>query len=354
MMGPLAVRPIAQAFARALTRAAERASTPLEAVELHLRAARVLAQIATDRLGAARSLANAWRLAPDERVATLAQSLFQGTADVPEYTLAALANVGQGEQRLLAMRRLAATALERRKLDAAEALFQRLQSLLPSDVDAAVGQATIARLRADADTRVTALEESLQKAVDGDRAVLQRELGDAHRSAGRREQAEQAYTRAVELGDEPALRSLEQLLRDAGRLDGLVALWEDLIPKLPRERQLALRRRLHHLVNDELGRRDDARRLLGALPSTMRPTAVQPTPEAARALELQDKPRDAAARWEEVASQAGERQVRIHALERAAALWAEVHEDAAAERCFRKLRALDPHSRAALDFFREL
>ena len=57
IMGPLAVRPIAQAFARALMRAAERAATPLDAVELNLRAAKVLAQIATDRLGAARSTA---------------------------------------------------------------------------------------------------------------------------------------------------------------------------------------------------------------------------------------------------------------------------------------------------------
>ncbi|MCC6624847.1 MAG: hypothetical protein IT385_26595 [Deltaproteobacteria bacterium] len=353
VMGPLAVRPVAQALARALTRAAERAPTPLDAVELHLRAARVLAQIATDRLGAARSLAAAWRIAPDERVATLAQGLFQGTAEVPEYTLAALANVGQGEPRLQAMRRLAATALERRKLDAAEALFTRLSELMPSDVDAAAGHAAIARMRADADKRIRALEAELQRASAAERAPLLRALGDAHRSAGRRDAAEAAWRQAVALGDESALRALEQMLREAGRLDALVALWEERLPTLPRERQLALRRRLHHLVHDELGRRDDAKRLLGQVARAAQPVDHAPTAEAARALEGKELLRDAATMWEEVATHTAERDGKVRALENAARLLVELGEDAGAERCYRKVRALEPHSRAALDFFRE-
>ena len=85
LSGPLAVRPVAETLARSLTEAAVKLEKrqPKEALELYLRAARVLSTVANDRVGAARVLAAAWRTMPDERVALAGQALFQGTGEPP-------------------------------------------------------------------------------------------------------------------------------------------------------------------------------------------------------------------------------------------------------------------------------
>src|SRR5690606_28922118 len=110
-------------------------------------------------------------------VALASQALFQGTQEPPEYTLVALAEVGISGQRSVALRRLAAGALERRRLDEAEALFARLEALHEGDPDVSAGREVIARLRAGADDEVARLQEQLTRAtLPAERAATWRRI----------------------------------------------------------------------------------------------------------------------------------------------------------------------------------
>lgn len=356
--GPLAVRPVADAIARALTEAAARAErrAPREAAELHLRAARLLAQLANDRIGAARSLASAWRLVPDERVAALTQTLFQGTGEPPDYTLWALAEVGSAAQRLGALRRLAAEALERRRLDQAEHLFARLDALNPGDPDVAAGREVIAGLRRGVDDKLATLEAALGQATNtAERGAIERRIGEVWRGAGRLAEARAAYLRSVEAGDESALRPLEAVSRELGELERLC---EDLTRLVERgaEASLTLRRKLFLLL-EELGRGDEAQRLLttprgGAAHARLDELYADAQRHAA------STPLESALRLEEWAAASPDANAKVQALAQAAQLASRARQgdvpSEVEERLWRKVKALDPRARGAADFYREL
>lgn len=369
LSGPLAVRPVAEALATTLLERARRLgasretnngeTSRLEAVELYLRAARLLSAMANDRVGAARALAEAWDALPDERIPLLAQSLFSGTTEPPEYTLVALAEVGGPEQRMAALRRLGASELERRRLDRAHLLFSQLLALAPGDTDAAEGLSVIGSLRKAAGAEVDKLIRAVDEATTASRKGLLRELGEALYVCGRTKEAERAFEDGARLGDEASLRSLERILRDGERLEDLATAWQDLIPALPRERQVALKRKLVLLLRDELGQPERARELLEAV--------------EARELGLdQASPERLAHAFEEAAAVAATTDEKLALLKRGLdaladsqqGLEAAARSDAppapsttstaarAAERLWRKVRALDPRDKDALAFFR--
>lgn len=358
LAGPLAVRPVADAIARALTEAAARAErrAPREAVELHLRAARLLAQLANDRIGAARSLASAWRLVPDERVAALTQTLFQGTGEPPDYTLWALSEVGSAAQRLGALRRLAADALERRRLDQAEHLFARLDALSPGDPDVAAGREVIAGLRRGVDDKLAALEVALGQATNAsERGAIERRRGEVLRGAGRLAEARAAYLRSVEAGDESALRPLEAVSRELGAIEHLC---EDLTRLVERgaEASIALRRKLFLLL-EELGRAEEAQRLLTTPRGGTAHTRLEELYADAQR-RAASSPLESALRLEEWAAACPDADAKVQALAQAAQLASRARQgegpSEVEERLWRKVKALDPRARGAADFYREL
>lgn len=369
LSGPLAVRPVAEALATTLLERARRLggsreegaveASRLEAVELYLRAARLLSAMANDRIGAARALAEAWDVLPDERIALHAQSLFSGTTEPPEYTLVALAEVGGPEQRMAALRRLAASELERRRLDRAHALFSQLLALAPGDTDAAEGLSVIAGLRKAASAEVDRLTRALDEASPANRKGLLRELGEALHACGRTKEAERSFEDGARLGDEASLRALERILRDGERLEDLARVWQDLIPGLPRERQVAQKKKLVLLLRDELGQPERARGLLEVV-EARELGADQASPErlahafeeAAAVAVTTDEKLALLKRGLDAlvgAEGAGETQ----ALPAAEAVAGKATATArAAERLWRKVRALDPRDKDALAFFR--
>ncbi|MBL8786927.1 MAG: hypothetical protein JNJ59_18625, partial [Deltaproteobacteria bacterium] len=354
LSGPLAVRPAAEALAAALVDAAAKlaARAPRDALDLYLRAAKLLAQVAMDKLAAAKVLATAWQVLPDERVATAAQALFPGTHEVPEYTLAALTEVGGEGPKTAALRKLAAAELERRRLDQAEGLFARLESLRPSDADASAGRQVIAELRASALARTESLDQAIAATPPGpDRGALWRGRGEAARSAGRLAEAEAAFRAALDDGDEAALRPLEALLRETGRVDEVAAVVEALAARAHGDRQVALRKKLFSLLRDELKRPDEAQRVLAAPRSAPAPTAVEVLRSQVEAVAQRD-PLAGALRLEELAAAEEEdRQARLVLLERAATL-AAGRDPQVEARLWRKVKALDPQSPGALAFHR--
>ena len=174
LSGPIAVRPLASALATALREAAhaQRHASPQAAVDLYLRAAKILAQATNDLTAAAETLAEAWAVLPDERIVLAAQSLVGGTDSVPRFTQVALSYVGGPTTQIAALRDLAATSLEARRLDEATSEFTRLDALAPDDVDVREGRATIARLRDAAAQRAEALTTELAAASDDRRREL--------------------------------------------------------------------------------------------------------------------------------------------------------------------------------------
>jgi len=358
LSGPLAVRPVAETLAKSLLEVAQRFEkrSPREAQELYLRAARVLAQAANDRIGAARALAAAWRMVPDERVAVASQALFQGTNEPPDYTLVALAEVGLEAQQLAALRRLSAAALERRRLDEAEGLFTRLERLNAGDADVAAGREVIANLRRNAGERIATLQAELGRAATrAERGVVQRRIGETHRAAGQLQEAKSAFATALELGDEGALRPLESLHRELGQLE---ALSETLgrIAGPGTGASIGLKKKLFLLL-EELGRSDEAQRMLAAPDRS--PTSTDRLTELRAEAERRasDDPLQGALLLEEWASASDDQAGRLEALVQAAQLAHATREDEAPtaieERLWRKVRALDPQARGAVDFYRE-
>ncbi len=361
LSGPMAVRPVAETLARTLLEAALRLEkrSAREAHELYLRAARVLATAANDRIGAARALASAWRMVPDERVAVASQALFQGTNEPPDYTLVALAEVGDSNQQTAALRKLAAGALEKRRLDDAELLFGRLDALHARDPDVVAGREVIATLRKRADERITTLTGELARATTrGERGMVQRLIGETLRAAGRLEAAKEAFAMALELGDEASLRPLETLHRELGQLDALSATLSR-IAGPGTDASIGIKKKLF-LVLDELGRGDEAQRILAA-PAKL--GIARERLDEMRVLaesKAEADPIESALALEEWAAAAGthdDRDDKLPALEKAARLAARGREGDAPtqleERLWRKVRALDPQSRGAVDFYRE-
>ncbi len=350
--GPLAVRPVAEALAASLAEQARATSAeaPTRSVELYLRAARILASAANDRVGAARLIAEAWLVLPDERLATFAQTLFIGTQEPPEYTLVALAEVGSNEQRLFALRRLAAMELERRRLDSAETYFKRLEAIAPGDSDVGSGLAVIGEVRkaAQADAEKKSIE--LGAAPPGRRARLLGEIGDTHRGAGRLVEAEQFYRQAADLGDEEGLKSLERMLRSDGRFEVLAELYRSLLTHASKDRHFGLRRKLFLLLKDDLKRPEEAREVLESS------TVGGPSDTTAEAQTR--APLALAMALEERAVLAASTAERLDLLRQGiAAVSADTTNEETSrrvmERLWRKVRALDPRDKDALAFFRE-
>jgi len=358
LSGPLAVRPVAETLAQSLIEVARRLEkrSPREAQELYLRAARVLSQAANDRIGAARALAAAWRMVPDERVAVATQALFQGTNEPPDYTLVALAEVGVEAQQSAALRRLSAAALERRRLDEAEGLFARLERIHPSDADVAAGRKTIALLRKSANERIEVLTAELARATTrGERGVVLRRIGEANRSAGHFDGAKAAFANALEFGDEGALRPLEAMHRELGQLD---ALSETLgrIAGPGADASIGLKKKLFLLL-EELGRPDEAQAILAAPEriTTSSDRLAELRAEAER--QATSDPLQGALLLEEWAAASEDRTAKLAALVQAAQLARATRDDeaptAVEERLWRKVRALDAQARGAIDFYRE-
>ncbi|TNF30186.1 MAG: hypothetical protein EP329_14100, partial [Deltaproteobacteria bacterium] len=182
---PDAIRPTARALGRALAALAEDLEDQDEALEIYLRAARLLGELGDAAEDAADALARAWRIRPDERIGAQAHALLgrPAIATAPEYLLVALSQVGSESMRVQSLRRLAAIELEARRIDQARALYQELRALRPEDGDAAAGLAAIERMlsSADADAR-EAREHVPGAATSGEDAVLAwTRLGDAER-----------------------------------------------------------------------------------------------------------------------------------------------------------------------------
>ncbi|MCA9514504.1 MAG: hypothetical protein KC635_06145, partial [Myxococcales bacterium] len=212
---PEALRSRARSLADALVATA--AARPAhDAAELLIRAGRLYADVGGDAIAAARAVATAWGLAPDERLSALARRLAGDPTidETPPWLLVALSQIAPEGLRVQALRRLAAIALDARQLEEAEARYREVAGLRADDADAAEGLAIIENLRATAKKGVDEAKRRVDSALAGEDAVAAlTRLGDAEHAAGALDDAESAYRRALAAG--PAARAeagLEQLL----------------------------------------------------------------------------------------------------------------------------------------------
>lgn len=354
---PDAVRPPARALGSALAQLAAESDDPAEALELYLRAARLLGELGDAPDAAAEALASAWRIRPDERVGAQAHALLgrPAIATAPEYLLVALSRVGSEATRVQSLRRLAAIELEARHIEQARALYEELRTLRPDDADAAAGLEAIEALLSSAESDVREAREQVPgAATTGEDAIAAwTRVGDAERKRGDVTAAEEAYRAAIEAGSAPeAEAALESLMRESGRLDDLVAFWTGLLDGAPRARQVLLRRRLFRLLHDELDRPEEARRFL-VLTSAAPAADADDVVARARAAGA-DGDWDAAIHvLEDGAANAASREAKIAILLEAARVREIEQGDlAAAERAYRRVRVTDPRDLAALSFYR--
>ncbi|PKN58308.1 MAG: hypothetical protein CVU56_06605 [Deltaproteobacteria bacterium HGW-Deltaproteobacteria-14] len=353
---PEALRSPARALGEALSELAAGADDDAEALELYLRAARLLGEHGDAPDAAAEALARAWRIRPDERVGDQAHTLLgrPAIAVAPEYLLIALSQVGSEATRVQSLRRLAAIELEARHIDQARALYQELRDLRPDDPDATAGLDAIETLRtsAEADAR-EAREQVPGKTVGEDAVVAWTRLGDAEKKRGDVPAAEAAYLEAMGAGSAPqAEAALEALMREGGRLDDLADFWTGLLEGASRARQVLLRRRLFRLLHDELGRPDDARRFL-VLTASVPAADADDVIARARAAGADGDWAVAIQILEDGAASAASRDARIAILLEAARVHEIEQQDlVAAERAYRRVRVTDPRDLAALAFYR--
>lgn len=351
---PEALRSRARSLADALVATA--AARPAhDAAELLIRAGRLYADVGGDAIAAARAVATAWGLAPDERLSALARRLAGDPTidETPPWLLVALSQIAPEGLRVQALRRLAAIALDARQLEEAEARYREVAGLRADDADAAEGLAIIENLRATAKKGVDEAKRRVDSALAGEDAVAAlTRLGDAEHAAGALDDAESAYRRALAAG--PAARAeagLEQLLREQGRREDLVGLWRELLDGATRDRQVLLRRRLYQLLH-ELGRDDEARQYLVV-------ATAAPTEDAAAIIE-RAQAAGHAGDWvgavqllEDAIGRTTSKDSKIALLlEEARIHEAELADPAAAERAYKRVRVTDPRDLAALTFYR--
>lgn len=351
---PDALRARARALADALVATAPNRAAH-DAVELLIRASRLYADIGGDKVAAARAVATAWALAPDERLSAFARRVIGDPPvdEAPRWLLVALSQVGPEGLRVQALRRLAAIALDARQLEEAEGHYRDVSALRHDDADATEGLRIIDTLRATARKGVVEAKRRVDTAGSGDDAVTAlTRLGDAELAAGALEAAEGAYRRALAAGPAPRAESaLEQLLREQGRELDLVALWRELLTSATRDRQVLLRRRLYQLLH-ELGRDDEARQYLVVTSA--------PTTEDAAAIIERALATGRAGDWvgavqllEDAVGRTTSKDSKIALLlEEARIHEAELADPAAAERAYKRVRVTDPRDLTALSFYR--
>jgi tetratricopeptide (TPR) repeat protein len=346
--GPLAVRPVAEGMATAIDNVAGRSSLRF-ALELQLRRSRLLQACASDPAGAAAALEAAWRACPDERVATAAQLLLPPRESAWEAPLEALAQVADGPKRREALKSLAANALERRHLMRARRFFEALPS---DDGDARQGLASIVRLEEAGAHEIVRYEADLKAAATAqERARAWAGLARVRRSLGDFDEARRAFRMAIQSGDADAIVALDALFREHGRDADRRAEFEDLLRDAPPTLHHALRRRLFELAREVGAPAGEAASVIGKARPRSDEAARRALDEAAT-LERRQQPAEAAARLEDAASLTQDAGARLDALERGARLFERAGRHGDAERLWRKVRAIDPRSKAALDFYR--
>ncbi len=347
--------------ARFAEAAAGGTEAPRERVELLLRAADLQAGPLNDPEAAARLLAAAWAVVPDARVVdrVWAQLGRPEAARAPEFLLQARAATDDGDGRVAALHQLAARRLEAERFAEARELLEAITAARPDDRRAREGLETVERLERERVEARQAAEAAARSAGDEGREAAEAWTRYAAelRAAGDEAGAEQALRKALAAG--PAGRAeaeLEALLRRAGRLEELAAFLRERLERADEAGRggvrVLLRRKLVRLLREDLGRPDEAQRLL-IVPADQATVDARAALEAAQAEAEAGAWAQAVARLEEAEAGARTPQDRLALLEAAARVLDEQAGDAeAAERLYRRVRVLDARSLAALTFYR--
>ncbi len=347
--GALAVRPLADALIDALGRL-EADAEPRLAAELALRRARLADTCLNDADGAARALAEGWRRLPDARMVDSATRL-GGSVSSPDWDgpLVALASIGEGARQRDALRSLGAVALERRDLASARRWFGALPT---DDRDARLGLARADDLEAEAADALADLRARLDReSAPSGRASAWHAIALNRRGVGDFEGARAAFLEAVHAGDTDAIIALDALHVDAGRSGERREVFEALLLTAPPTLHHAVRRRLYELVREASTEPREAAQVLKRARPRSEVSAADAFTEA-RKLEEAGELAAAASRLEDASTLTGDHALRLDALTRGARLHERLGQRLDAERLWRKVRAIDPRSRPALDFYR--
>lgn|GEM_PF-2027377 len=352
------------------------AKAPRDALELLLRAARLYSRAPiSDREAAAKTLSTAWKLAPDPRVLDTAGTLLgdPDLAHAPEYLTYAHAQLvddpGPSQAKSIdALHVLAGRHLDRLELERSRELYQRLIELRPEDARIKDGLAALEEVQAE---RKTKYEEASKAAAQAPKTGNEATaawvaVGIAANRIGEAKATRDAYVKALAAGGEDSrLDRLESKVRaQSGGVEALIAAWTAELERLDsadhadplsleaESRVIAMRRKLYRALN-ELGRTDEATKLL-----TFERAVEPPTPtealEEGRKLEEAGEYR-AALELLGAAERGAPASNAVLALisEQARLLNQVLEKPAAAEPLYRRVRLADPRNLTALRFYRE-
>ncbi len=351
---PGSAESLAAILADILAERAAKTSRTRDAAALYRRAYRLTTVSSPNR--SASLLAEAWTRCPDVSDVHAATKLAGANriSDAPTFLANALLAIGEGSERLEALRELGRRSLATNEIEAAERYFLSLVELRPGDPAAADGLKTIASIRDNANRALADARERAKNASTSDAVLAFTNLGEAELASDNAEAAEAAFRSALDKGAAPeAEAAIESLLRAQDRRDDLVALWKSLLETADDDRRGVLRRRLYRLL-DELERHDEAQQFLAvAAARPGAPASAQQVMARAQEVAAQSDWNNAALILEDGINGTDDKETKLALLHEQAELF-ESHLDDVdrAEHAYRRIRITDPRSLAALRFYR--